>query len=675
MIEKREIEVAGKTLPLYVTNTVIVGSGAAGLNCGEYVYRYYQEAGDPDPASRVVVVTSAVGAGTSNNSGSDKQTYYRLGVCGDTPDTPLEFAKTLTAGGCCHGDNALLEGENSLRAFYHLVENGVPFPHDSSGLFVGYKTDHDPRQRATSAGPWTSRFMVQKSLAQLRRFGVPLMGGYEVIAILTAGEGEAKRTVGVLAVEKAAADSETFGLTVFAAANVVMATGGPGDMYEVSVYPHKQMGSHGLMFEAGVAGANLTESQFGIASVKPRWNLSGTYQQVIPHYFSTDADGGDEQPFLNQYFTSMKDLTGAVFLKGYQWPFDPDKASTTGSSLVDLAVHAEFLAGRRVFMDFTRNPVATGGLEPFSLDNLPDEAARYLEKSGANQALPIERLAHMNQPSIDLYTDLNFDITTDPLEIAVCSQHCNGGFAIDRWWETSVGRLFCVGELSGAHGVKRPGGSALNSTQVGGLRAAQRITHVYKDDLTVDDFTAAASGEIEAWLAKVAGIVSRGESAARPVDEVKKDIQHRMTAKGGFCRGAETSTEAVGEAEQLYGQITGEGMQLAKKADWLAAVQVEQMCLAHWGYLTAIREMIVTRDGGSRGSHMVMDPAGFVPHPMLAQFAFKSENESLRDEVLEVSWNGSSFLATPQPVRPFPAIDAWFENTWNEYMRGDVFRG
>ena len=68
----------------------------------------------------------------------------------------VDFARTLTAGGCCHGDVALVEGANSLRGFYHLVELGVPFPHNERGGFVGYKTDHDPRQRATSAGPKTS---------------------------------------------------------------------------------------------------------------------------------------------------------------------------------------------------------------------------------------------------------------------------------------------------------------------------------------------------------------------------------------------------------------------------------------------------------------------------------------------------------------------------------------
>ena len=85
----------------------------------------------------------------------------------------------------------------------------------------------------------------------------------------------------------------------------------------------------------------------------------------------------------------------------------------------------------------------------------------------------------MNPPSIDLYRNRGVDLSREPLEIAVCAQHNNGGFAVDRWWESNVPHLFVIGEQAGTHGVKRPGGSALNAGQVGGLRAAQRIAHAY----------------------------------------------------------------------------------------------------------------------------------------------------------------------------------------------------
>ena len=75
-------------------------------------------------------------------------------------------------------------------------------------------------------------------------------------------------------------------------------------MYLTSVYPESQTGASGIAFEAGARGINLTESQYGIASIKFRWNLSGTYQQVIPRYVSTDKNGGDEREFLENIFRS-----------------------------------------------------------------------------------------------------------------------------------------------------------------------------------------------------------------------------------------------------------------------------------------------------------------------------------------------------------------------------------
>lgn len=74
-------------------------------------------------------------------------------------------------------------------------------------------------------------------------------------------------------------------------------------MYQASVYPVSQTGGMGVLLEAGAVAKNLTESQFGIASVKYRWNLSGTFQQCLPRYLSAEQDGSHEREFLNDYLT------------------------------------------------------------------------------------------------------------------------------------------------------------------------------------------------------------------------------------------------------------------------------------------------------------------------------------------------------------------------------------
>ncbi|MHC4508766.1 MAG: oxidoreductase, partial [Planctomycetota bacterium] len=302
---------------------------------------------------------------------------------------------------CCHGDSALAEAIGSLREFYHLVQVGVPFPTDSMGTFIGYKTDHDPFERATSAGPKTSRFMSQCLQKQLARYDVRIYDGQEVAHLLTVGSGEAKRIAGVVTVDKNGMDEGNLAVHVFLAANIVLAAGGPGELFKTSVYPKGQLGIHGLAFKAGLIGANLTESQFGLASTKFRWNVSGTYMQAVPRLFSTDADGKDEKEFLTGFFPTMSRMATNIFLKGYQWPFDPQRIEKLQSSLIDVLVFNETQKGRRVFMDFLNNPIGSDSMERFDIDALEPEAKEYLQKAGALQKTPIERLAHMNPPAIE----------------------------------------------------------------------------------------------------------------------------------------------------------------------------------------------------------------------------------------------------------------------------------
>jgi len=425
-------QIANQTVTFHSYNTIIVGSGAAGMNCAVHLCEFMKGKGVENPAERIAVVTAGLGLGASRMSGSDKQTYYKMGTSPDVADSAEEFAKSLTAAGCCHGDSALAEGIGSLREFYHLVQAGVPFPTDSIGTFIGYKTDHDPYERATSAGPKTSRFMSECLQKQLEQYNVKIHDAQEAAHLLTVGSGESKRIAGIVTVDKKSINDTNLAINVFLAANMILAAGGPGELFKTTVYPKAQLGIHGLAFRAGLIGANITESQFGLASIKFRWNVSGTYMQALPRLFSTDADGKDEKEFLTNFFPTMSKMATDIFLKGYQWPFDPQRIENLQSSLIDILVFNETQKGRRVFMDFLHNPVGNDSMDKFDIDALEPEAKEYLQKAGALQKTPIERLAHMNTPAIEIYEENGIDLYTEPLEIAVCAQHNNGGFAVDK---------------------------------------------------------------------------------------------------------------------------------------------------------------------------------------------------------------------------------------------------
>jgi succinate dehydrogenase/fumarate reductase flavoprotein subunit len=458
---------------VYRLNTVVVGSGAAGLNAADCLY----DLGVRD----IAIVTEGMNRGTSRNTGSDKQTYYKISTGGDVPDSPVEMAKDLVKGGAMHGDIALTEAACSFRCFSKLIDLGVPFPHNEYGEYVGYKTDHDPKARATSAGPLTSRYMTEALERSVRLKNIPVIDNVLITGIITTGE-EEKECIGLVGVDLTVSEGISEQLVLFNCTNVIFATGGPAGMYRDSVYPESQVGSNGIAFEAGVRGMNVIESQYGIASVKFRWNLSGSYQQVIPRYVSTDREGNDPTEFLTPYFDSPGKLLTAVFLKGYQWPFDPRKIKGQKSSFIDLLVYNEiYNKGRRVFLDYTKNPLCSLKDGAFDFSLLEEEAYTYMANCDILFGTPIERLIKMNKPAYELYLSHGFDLKKDWLEISVCAQHNNGGLFANNRWESNIKHFFPVGECAGTFGIYRPGGSALNNTQVSSLRAAEYIAAKYNN--------------------------------------------------------------------------------------------------------------------------------------------------------------------------------------------------
>ena len=669
-MKKDLVRVGGRIYPLYSLNTLIVGSGAAALNAAVRLH----EAGQ----TSLAIVTERLGAGASAESGSDKQTYYKVGLAAGEPDSPLDMAGDLAAGGAMHGDIALCEALGSARAFFRLVELGVAFPQDRYGGFVGYKTDHDPRRRATSAGPLTSRQMVEALAAEAARRRIPLLDGHEVVSLLTAGGGRERRIAGAVALDRRRLGGRNRGFVLFNAVNVVLGTGGPGGMYAHSVYPEDQLGSHGLAFAAGATAHNLTESQFGLASIAFRWNLSGSYQQVIPRYISTDRSGGDEREFLAEVFPDPGRLATAVFLKGYQWPFDPRKVADFGSSLVDLAVYRETVVrGRRVFLDFRANPGGAGRRGKFSLENLAPEALAYLRRSGATQPTPIARLRHLNPPAVELYAGRGIDLAREPLEAAVCAQHNNGGFKVDLWWESDVRGLFPVGEAAGTHGVTRPGGSALNAGQVGSQRAALYISRRAAGEApSKRAFAAAAGAQVRGLAARAGALVDPRRGTTLAAAEAVREIRDRMSACGGAVRRpAEVRAEAK-NAWALFARLQRE-LRVPSPHGLPAAFKVLDMALVHAMYLEAIREYLL-RGGKSRGSFIVPDPAGVVPGPGFDdgwRFSLAAPEEEANRKILEIRFVDRArarFRTAWVEPRPIPREDPWFETVWRAFREDRI---
>ena len=682
-------------MKLYSFHTLVLGSGAAGLAAAVRLRA--------EGVESVALLTEGLDQGTSINAGSDKQTYYKPSLCGATPDSPRSVAESYLLAGGADGDLALVEAATATRAFFHLVDVGVPFPRDAFGQYAGYRTDHDPARRATSCGPYTSREMCRALIREVKRREIPVYENRVAVRLLVvsldAADGtlSQKKILGVVCVDRTTRDFE-----VYRAENVVFAVGGPGGLYKRSVYPEVHTGAIGLALEIGALAKGLAESQFGLASftslagrstslksgvARPkefRWNVSGSFMQVVPRFISTAADGkSDVREFLTEYFTSLSDLYGLIFLKGYQWPFDARKVP--GSSMIDLCVfHETIVRGRRVFLDYRANPAG------YAFDALPDDAKEYLANSDAEAPTPYERLLRMNPAAIELYRDWGVDLLNEPLEIAVCAQHNNGGLAVDVDWRSlNVAGLYPIGEVAGTHGVARPGGSALNAGQVGAFRAAERIAHDAGLNALAPEIDETFTTMAKAEVARLRQIVARALDQKCDWRTERDAFQERMSVSCGILRDLATLERAKDDASAQLARLVGDGratvpsssnVETPMSDDAIETLRNLQLCLAHKVYIDAIYESVAA-GVGSRGSQITLDPTGTpISSVFPSNWRPQSEDQTFRKRVfytfLSSSSNGNNSFATRcfwRDAKPIPEPDEWFENVWRDYREGKIY--
>ena len=610
--------------------TLVIGSGCAGYGAADCLWNRGQK--------NIAVITENRVAGTSRNTGSDKQTYYKMSLSGNEGDCPLFMAQTLFAGGAMDGDTAMAEAATSVKAYLKLEGLGVEFPQNEYGEFVGYKTDHDPYTRASSVGPYTSKQMTEALEKSVMDKGIPVLTGYQVIKLAVA-EG---KVTGLYALE-INNPNEDYGLVYFSCQNVIVATGGPAIIYRDSVFPVSHTGASSLLLEAGVRFANAAEWQYGIASTKFRWNLSGTYQQVLPRYISVD-DQGNEYEFLNDAYADPMEAVSNIFLKGYQWPFDSKKAAA--SSRIDLLVYNEIaVKKRRVFMDFRRNPSV---VDEKGFEGLSEEAYTYLKKSEALQSLPILRLLAMNPKAYDLYMDHNIDLAKEPLEIAVCAQHNNGGAEVDVNYQTNIQGIFAAGEVACTLGVIRPGGTALNSTQVSGMRIADYLCTKH------EAYTPAAPCEGDAESIRSFILASKAETST--IRSFRHAMQSIMTENFAFRRDVDGMQAAIGEYWAHYRNLTGENT-------WQRLTELPQlfknrdMLITQLSYSESM--LYSAKTAGSRGGALAMEAGKEIP-----------EDTAYQGKKILTCFEVDSVTITERPVRPLPVErNLWFETVWKEYLK------
>lgn len=211
------VTVDGVDYPLWQTDALVVGSGAAGLRAAVELKRRQQN---------VLIATAGLYMGTSACSGSDKQTLFTAATAGNG-DNFTKLAEALASGGAMDHDTAYVEAVGSLHTLGGLQYLGLELPEDRYGAILRYQTDHDEAGRATSCGPRTSRLMVKVLLEEVQRLAIPVLTSATVIKLLHQRDenGEDRVAGAILATGHRA--HNPWGLAIVTAPNVVLATGGP----------------------------------------------------------------------------------------------------------------------------------------------------------------------------------------------------------------------------------------------------------------------------------------------------------------------------------------------------------------------------------------------------------------------------------------------------------------
>lgn len=276
-----------------VVRTAVVGSGCAGLNAADWLAALGEE---------VLLITEDMNSGTSRNTGSDKQTYYKLSLAGDEGDSIGELAETLAAPDV-DGDIALCEAAGSARSFFKLVQLGVPFPCNEMGEYVGYQTDHDTRRRATSAGPLTSRYMTEELERSVRGRNIPILNHTLIFRILTDQNG----VCGLLGL-----DTHTRELTAVRCAHVILATGGAA-----GVYADRTSTTYGTTLETSPSCGYYIMTEWVIDGYQ-MFVLNPDDPLVQDGWFSVDGE--------HMLFTSSQSTRSELF-----WSGELDQHTLTGT--------------------------------------------------------------------------------------------------------------------------------------------------------------------------------------------------------------------------------------------------------------------------------------------------------------------------------------------------------
>ena len=393
---------------------------------------------------------------------------------GDEDSTDLHLADTLAAGaGLCDVDAVRVLVDEGPSRVNELIALGATFDRDPAGELELAREGGHSLPRIVHAGGAATGVEIERTLVDAVRAEVSAVyeSSFALDLIVEGG-----RCRGVVAADLSGQRTEV------RSANVLVATGGFGQLFAVTTNPHEATGDGVAMaVRAGAAVADVEFEQF---------HPTALHHPVMPRPLLTEA--------LRGHGALLRDSKGEQFVDEL---LSRDKVSRAITACM-LEQGVEHL-----WLDAT-------GLESFA-DRFPTITA--------------------------VLRDVGLDPDIDWLPIAPAAHYSCGGIVADLNGSSSLPGLWVAGEAScnGVMGANRLASNSLLDGMVFGPRVVEAI------DRGVDGPTATGAMRSVLGGGDIGGrSVTLPPIAAAPVPD-REGLQRTMTVHAGVQRSADSLAEAA----------------------------------------------------------------------------------------------------------------------------------
>ena len=443
-------------------DVLVVGSGVAGLSVAVRL---------ADAGVKVGVVTKATLAETTTR-------WAQGGVAAvlhdDEDSTDLHLADTLRAGaGLCDVDAVRVLVDEGPARVEELIALGAVFDREASGALQRAREGGHSHARILHAGGAATGAEVERALVTATQLTVAEIREHAVAVGLHVEDGTCRG----IAVQ------DDSGRHEIEAASVVLATGGVGQLFEVTTNPSAATGDGlAIALRAGVAVCDVEFMQF---------HPTALHHPAMPRPLLSEALRGH----------------GALL------------RNAAGERFVDELAPRDVVS-RAMAAEMARDDVAHLWLDATGLDEFP---SRFPTLSASLAAAGLD-------PAVDW------------LPIAPAAHHLAGGILTDLDGATQLPGLFAVGEVActGVHGANRLASNSL----LEGMVFAARVTDALESGRRGPSPTGAmrsmlgAPGGIPSVPLDVVAVAASDASTELDVAGARRALQRAMTKGAGVVRSA-----------------------------------------------------------------------------------------------------------------------------------------